>query len=174
MTALLDAATLAESLCDGVPCDRDGIADALRLLASHARTSSAELEAWKRLALARGGWRPGPMSQAQIDVEVESGRSLRAIGIDPATGERMAADGSPLDGHGALCPGKGACHMPAEACARALRPILQSGPPPVDIRLTEAELDTIILLMTNLAVVDPMNHTEASALAKIKAARGSR
>jgi hypothetical protein len=31
--------------------------------------------------------------------------------------------------HGALCPGPGSCHMPAEACARVLRPVAGADSP---------------------------------------------
>lgn len=95
--ALLGAATLAERLLAARIGDHftSKEIDALRLLARHARESAAqaaELEAWKRLAIARI-----PLScptHEEEDAwcrERDAARdALRAMGIDHATGDRVA------------------------------------------------------------------------------------
>lgn len=134
MTALLDATALAERLADriGGPLDIGAFrcgpaAEALRLLASHARTSlpidalreinaegirmlnelsqwrsvsgcadldelrqlRGELDAWRRLAMAALRNPETPGAQRTIG---DAMNALRALGIDPATGERIASE----------------------------------------------------------------------------------
>jgi hypothetical protein len=131
VTALLDAAALAERMIATI--ERHGdlrgffhatTADALRLLAKHARESGdalkalndsnvdlvaalcrwhsvsdctdldelrarmAALDAWKRLAIRLQGSNRN-RSGGAFDREREARDALRALGIDPATGERI-------------------------------------------------------------------------------------
>jgi hypothetical protein len=87
VTALLDAAALVQRFMGALSIDDEPeLNTAIRLLVSHARESEAqakEFEAWKRLALS--GWFVGKRRQ-------EADGALRALGIDPMTGERIAAD----------------------------------------------------------------------------------
>jgi hypothetical protein len=152
-------ANLARALGASVEFRRRGAPPIVRAALNTAdgrERQAAELDAWRRLAVSyqkiagfieqgrgRGDavvtWHEyGPAADAK-DV-------LRAMGIDPATGERAAGDGQPNH-------------------------------PPVDIRLTEAELDGIIDLMDRVIFGQrpaELGKANAVTLAKLRAARGSR
>lgn len=96
MTALLDAAALVDELVDGGEFTTR-YEEALRLLAKHARESAAQaaaLDAWRRLAMVAMPYKMRASVPAPDDVSDQKValRSLRALGIDPATGERVAAE----------------------------------------------------------------------------------
>lgn len=105
MSALLDAAAIADRLAGSILRVEDinasrceGVATALRMLASHAResgTQAKQLDAWKRLAMARlkqTGWSdPGAKAaRTELDAAIDA---IVALGIDPLTGERIAVTG---------------------------------------------------------------------------------